>query len=190
MNLMVRELPTTDELDIDVRRSFVVQDALREGRKKKFFPKRMLKVNALLQLPQWHHLTCILQLEVESYLYICHSSGNLCWGRSCRYWRAPESFFAFLLKKLATLCTLSMFFFALNTSGYRVDQSLLVSVQWTTILNGYRSITTRYLVTMLECPYYKEVQDFPSSIRMCICICAVTHGLKPQFSLNISLTVH
>lgn len=49
MELVVRQLQTTDELDIDVRRRFVVQDALREGRKKKFCPKKMLKVNVLLQ---------------------------------------------------------------------------------------------------------------------------------------------
>ena len=34
----------TDVLDIDVRRSFILEDAVREGKKKKFCPQKLLKV--------------------------------------------------------------------------------------------------------------------------------------------------
>lgn len=36
VELIVRDLPLEEELEIDVRQKFVVQDALREGRKKKW----------------------------------------------------------------------------------------------------------------------------------------------------------
>ena len=44
IELMTQELPTTDALEIDIRRNFVLQDALREGRKKKFCTDKALKV--------------------------------------------------------------------------------------------------------------------------------------------------
>lgn len=100
-----------------------------------------------------------------------------------------ENFFAFLLKKLATLHTSSMAFFALNTSRYRVDQNLCLLICSGLLLNGYRSMTIRFLVFMLECQYYKEAQDSLSSIRMYICTCAATGGLQSQFRLKIFLTV-
>ena len=36
-------LPTAEVLEIDVRRNFLLVDALREGRKKKFSPTKQLK---------------------------------------------------------------------------------------------------------------------------------------------------
>lgn len=44
VELIVQDLPLEEELEIDVRRKFVVQDALREGRKKKFSTRKKLKV--------------------------------------------------------------------------------------------------------------------------------------------------
>lgn len=44
VELIVQNLPQEEELEIDVRRNFVVQDALREGRKKKFSTRKKLKV--------------------------------------------------------------------------------------------------------------------------------------------------
>lgn len=45
MELIVGDLPLGEELEIDVRRKFVLQDALREGRKGKFAPDKKLKVS-------------------------------------------------------------------------------------------------------------------------------------------------
>ena len=44
IHLVRNGLPTDDVVEIDVRRKFVLQDALREGRKKKFSPKKLIKV--------------------------------------------------------------------------------------------------------------------------------------------------
>ena len=41
----MKEQPLEDVLEIDVRRNFILQDALREGRKKKFSTHKLLKVN-------------------------------------------------------------------------------------------------------------------------------------------------
>ena len=38
-------LPTVDTLELDVRRNFLLLDALREGRKKTFSPTKKIKVS-------------------------------------------------------------------------------------------------------------------------------------------------
>ena len=43
MKVIRATLPTTEVLEIDVRRKFLLVDALREGRKRKFSPTKQLK---------------------------------------------------------------------------------------------------------------------------------------------------
>ena len=43
VQLLLKEQPVVDVLEIDVRRKLVLQDAIREGKKKKFFHTNYLK---------------------------------------------------------------------------------------------------------------------------------------------------
>ena len=45
VQLLVKEQPVVDVLEIDVRRKLVLQDAIREGKKKKFCPHKLFKVS-------------------------------------------------------------------------------------------------------------------------------------------------
>ena len=44
VQLIQISLSTVDVVEIDVRRKFLLQDSLREGRKKKFSPMKLIKV--------------------------------------------------------------------------------------------------------------------------------------------------
>ena len=57
-------LPTAEVLEIDVRRNFLLIDALREGRKRKFSPSKQLK--ARIKLIKFR-INCTLSL------------GLICW---------------------------------------------------------------------------------------------------------------
>ena len=48
IEVMRMSLPAVDVLEIAVRRNFLLLDALREGRKKKFVPTKQLKVRIIL----------------------------------------------------------------------------------------------------------------------------------------------
>lgn len=58
VEIIMTNLPTTDELDIDIRRSFLLVDALREGRKRKFGPSKQLKVTKPLNGYRYESFIC------------------------------------------------------------------------------------------------------------------------------------
>ena len=142
MRLVVRELPTTDELDIDVWRSCVVQDALREGRKKKFCAQKLLKVcvhlcffllivyvNIYWQSWNWLLIYVILGsrlLPPTKCVFALNCMPLYRWVLLERELLIREvlgeSFIAFLLKKSVTLLTTSV-----------------VSLHWTHQDTGYGS---------------------------------------------------
>lgn len=48
VEVMQVKLPTIDVLEIDVRRNFLLVDALREGKKKKFSPAKEIKARIII----------------------------------------------------------------------------------------------------------------------------------------------
>lgn len=66
-----------DKLVLDVRRAFIVKDALREAKKEKFNPKRLIKVL------RYYVYVCVLYLKSKCFRYCI---GSIYCSRGHRPW--------------------------------------------------------------------------------------------------------
>ena len=113
-------------MEIDIRRSFVLQDALREGRKKKFCPKKELKVKKNMSCTE---LLYLIQVEFVG-------EGAVGTGGPRR------EFFRLLAEEVRESVYFQHgedsagSFFACNTSGYRV---------WLRVFNVYSATFIYYV---------------------------------------------
>ena len=127
MELILLAVPVTDELEIDIRRKFVLQDALREGRKKKFCTNKSLKV-------KWQcacNNTCLCNHpDKPLFIQVCFVGEGAVGEGAVDTGGPRREFFRLLAEQVRESVYFQCgkdsagSFFACNTSGYRVKTFL------------------------------------------------------------------
>ena len=176
-------------IHIQVRRSmFLVDDALREGGKKKFVPGKKLKVTKDLT-------ACFTWVigHKRVLLYAWGSSLHTC--ITCLYARAKvefalegsvdtggprREFLRLLAKEIRDgdyfQAGSAGSFFVCNTSGYRVSMHQIIHNCYVTVLSTFRPTITRFWDAMQQSLSSRVDQDFPSFMGMYTPTCALESG--------------